>query len=115
MAQAVHIVVSCPDCGEHRVAPEAVTVRSCVDTGAWSYRFVCPSCRRPTVGESVLAALLDAVEAGAAVEAWELPAHLDRRPGGPPFTPADVLALHLVLLEPDWFDELRRCELDSER
>ena len=115
MAQAVNIVVSCPDCGEHRVAPEAVTVRSCIDTGAWSYRFICPSCGRPTVGESLLPALLDAVDAGAGLEAWELPSQLDRRPAGAPFTSADVLEFHLLLLEPDWFDEIRRCELDSER
>jgi hypothetical protein len=63
----------------------------------------------------MLPALLDAVDAGAELEAWEMPTNLDRRPGGAPFKPADVLEFHQLLLEPDWFDEIRRCELDSER
>jgi hypothetical protein len=115
MAQEMSIIVKCPDCGEQRVLPEAVTVRSCVDNGIWSYRFMCPGCHLPTTGESVMTALLDAVDAGASLEAWALPTHLDRRPAGPPFTLVDVLELHLLLLEPHWFEELERCELDAER
>jgi predicted RNA-binding Zn-ribbon protein involved in translation (DUF1610 family) len=115
MTQETHIVVKCPDCGDLRVSPEAVTVRSCVDDGAWSYRFTCPSCHRATVGKSVMKPLMEAVDAGAGFEAWTMPTDLDVRPVGPLFTLADVLELHLLLLEPDWFDELRRCELDSER
>jgi hypothetical protein len=115
MAQEVQIVVRCPECGEHRVAPEAVTVRSCVDNGVWSYRFTCPGCLLPTLGESTLSPLLDAVNAGAGLEAWELPTDLDRRPAGAAFTPVDVLELHLLLLEPNWFEELQRCGLDAER
>lgn len=114
MTQEVLIVVRCPDCGEHRVAPEAVTVRSCVDNGHWSYRFTCPSCLRPTLGDSSLPSLLDAVEAGAGLEAWSLPTHLDQRPDGPPFTLVDVLEFHMLLREPGWLDELRRCEHDAD-
>jgi rRNA maturation protein Nop10 len=115
MAHEVQIVVRCPECGDRRVSPEAVTVRSCVDNGAWTYRFTCSGCGLPTVGESTLPPLLEAVEAGAGLEAWELPTHLDRRPQGAPFTLADVLELHLLLLEPNWFEELRGCDHDFER
>jgi hypothetical protein len=115
MAQEMSIIVMCPDCGEQRLSPEAVTVRSCVDTGVWSYRFTCPGCHLPTVGDSVMTALLDAVDAGASLEAWALPTNLDRHPSGPPFTLVDVLELHLLLLERNWFDELQRYELDAER
>jgi hypothetical protein len=115
MPQEVHIIVKCPDCGERRVPPEAVTVRSCVDNGVWSYRFTCPGCHLPAVGESAMKSLLDTVDAGASLEAWSLPTDLDRRPSGPPFTLVDVLELHLLLLEPNWFDELERCEHDAER
>ena len=106
MTQRVQIVVQCPDCGDMRVAPEAVTVRSCIDTDAWSYRFTCPKCHLRTIGYTATAALLDAVDAGADFEAWMLPTDLGDRPEGPPFTLADVLELHLLLLEPDWFAQV---------
>jgi predicted RNA-binding Zn-ribbon protein involved in translation (DUF1610 family) len=108
MTQRMQIVVECPDCGDMRVSPEDVTVRSCIDTDEWSYRFICPKCQLRTIGRSVTAALLDAVDAGADFEAWTLPAGLDEEPTGPPFTLADVLEMHLLLLEPDWFDDLVR-------
>jgi predicted RNA-binding Zn-ribbon protein involved in translation (DUF1610 family) len=112
MRKAPRIVVLCPDCGEQRVAPDDVTVRNCLDDGAWSYRFTCPECGGITVGESVERSLLDAVGAGAHFEEWTLPAELLERPDGPPFCLADVLEMHLALLEPDWLDELR-CDFDD--
>jgi hypothetical protein len=115
MRQGTRIVVMCPDCGESRVSPGAVTVRNCVDDGSWSYRFTCPECRGITLGESVERALLDAVGAGADFEEWTLPTELLERPDGPRFCLADVLELHLALLEPDWFDEVSKCDLDAPR
>jgi hypothetical protein len=106
MTQRMQIVVECPDCGDLRIAPEDVTVRSCIDTDAWSYRFTCPECHLRTIGCSTTAALLDAVDAGADFEAWTLPAELGERPEGPPFVLADVLELHLLLLQPDWFAQV---------
>jgi hypothetical protein len=115
MKQGTRIVVKCPDCGELRVPPTAVTVRNCVDNGTWSYRFTCTGCGGITVGESVERALLDAVGAGAGFEEWTLPTELLERPDGPPFCLADILELHLALLEPDWFDEIDKCDLDAPR
>jgi hypothetical protein len=114
MTQGPQIVVKCPECGERRIAPEEVTVRGCLDDGSWSYRFSCPICFLPTIGASTMTALMSAVDAGAAFEAWELPTDLDARPAGPRFTFVDVLELHTLLLEPDWFDELSRCHLDAD-
>jgi len=37
---------------------------------------------------------------------WRLPAELDERPDRPPLTFLDILELHLLLLEPDWIDQL---------
>ena len=115
MTNGFHIVVKCPDCGERRVPPEEVTVRSCLDDGTWSYRFTCPGCQLRTAGESATSASLDAVDAGARFEAWTLPAELHERPEGPPFTMVDVFRMHLLLLEPDWMDQLDRCGHDVER
>src|ERR1700748_202048 len=94
MRKGPRIVVLCPDCGEQRVAPGDVTVRNCVDDGAWSYRFTCPQCGGITVAESVEHALLAAVGAGSHMEEWSLAAELLEQPDGPPFALADVLELH---------------------
>jgi hypothetical protein len=115
MNQGLQIVVKCPDCGELRVPPSQVTVRNCLDDGTWSYRFTCPSCNGRTVGRSVESALMNAIGAGAHLEEWTLPAELLERPDGPPFTVVDVLELHLVMLEPGWFDEISCCDLDAQR
>jgi len=111
------IVVKCPACGEQRVAPDAVTVRCCVDDGgSWSYRFTCPSCGHGAIGESVVSALMDAVDCGAGLESWSSSARVGKRPGGPRFTVLDEVELHQLLREPDWLDELRRCrDIDIER
>jgi hypothetical protein len=107
MSEGIRIVVECPECGETRMPPDEVTVRACLDTEAWSYRFTCPKCRLRTVGSCPTThALLGAVRAGAGFEAWALPAELGERPTGPPINLVDALELHRLLLEPDWFAEL---------
>ena len=90
-----------------RVAPEAVTVRACLDTEEWSYRFTCPKCQLRTVGACATERLMDAMNAGADFEAWSLPAEFEERPDGPPLNAFDVLELHRLLLEPDWFSRVR--------
>ena len=104
----VRIVVKCPDCGETRVAPDEVTLRRCLDDETWSYRFTCPSCRRPTLASTQVAAALGAVAAGSRLEAWQLPAELFEPHAGPPLTAADERELRELLQTPDWFDVLAR-------
>jgi uncharacterized Zn finger protein len=100
------IVVRCPDCGESRVQVGEVTLRECVDTGGWTYRARCPQCGVLFVDVTQRDAALRVLVAGAPVESWLLPAELDERPDGPPLTLTDLLELHLLLLEPDWFEQL---------
>ena len=104
------IVVKCPECGEQRVSPQSVTVRWCVDNGGgWSYWFTCRLCGQRAVGKSLVSALMDAVDCGARLESWSTPAEVGEPKDGPLFTASEELELHSLLLEPDWFDELRRC------
>jgi hypothetical protein len=112
--RGAQIVVRCPECGDARVAPEEVTVRSCVDNSDWSYRFTCPRCLLPTVGQSRIEPLLDAVSAGAGLESWTLPVETHDQ-DAPLFTDVDILELHLLMIEPDWLDELRRYDLEAGR
>jgi hypothetical protein len=106
MDTKMRIVVQCPECGDIRVAPEVVTVRACLDNEAWSYRFTCPKCDLRTVGDCAAAPLLEAMNVGAHFEAWTLPAEFGERPSGPPINVVDVLELHRLLQEPNWFSEL---------
>ncbi len=111
----MRIVVKCPDCVESRVAPADVTIRNCVDDGGWSYRFTCPQCRRRTVATTVESPALDALAAGARLESWSLPNDTQVSLGGAPLALVDVLELHLLLLEPNWFDVLIGCDQKRER
>jgi hypothetical protein len=89
-----------------RVAPGEVTIRNCVDDDGWSYWFICPSCRLRAAARTRRGSAFDAIYAGSTLDTWRLPAELDERPAGPPLTFIDFLELRLLLLEPDWIDQL---------
>jgi hypothetical protein len=100
----MRIRVRCTDCGEMLTEPDAVTLRNCVDSDTWSYRFRCPRCARVTAAPITRQSAFDAATAGVEVEMWTLPA--GSSPTGPAFTAVDVMALRAALLEPDWFETL---------
>jgi hypothetical protein len=102
----MRIVVSCPDCHEQRVSVDEVTVRNCVDDGRWSYRFVCPQCRRRTVAPAASRAALAVVAGGARLETWTLPMETKERPSDPPLTETDLVDLRASLSTPGWVDSL---------
>lgn len=64
---------SCRDCGEVRVAPEAVTLVVDAVTGATSYDFVCPSCIQPIRCAASLASAELLAELGARVVLESVP------------------------------------------
>jgi predicted RNA-binding Zn-ribbon protein involved in translation (DUF1610 family) len=115
MTLGTNIVVRCPDCGDSLLSPAEVTVRECLDTGEFAYRFTCPMCGLRTLAESETTALIAAVGAGAEFEVWTVPVETVSRPEALPFSPYDAIELGVLLEQPDWFDALLRCELDSER
>jgi hypothetical protein len=100
--------VSCPTCGQVKVAPRELTIRNCVETDEWSYCFLCHGCSLRASGVTQRGAALDTVCAGAKFESWHLPAELHERPDAPPLAWVDVLELRLALIEPDWIDRLRQ-------
>ena len=104
--RATRIMVKCPDCVATRVALGDVTLRYCVDTEEWTYRFRCGLCGLRVVEPTSALAALEAEAAGCAVEEWRLPAELLEPHDGPALTTADLFALQERLLEPDWFDAL---------
>jgi hypothetical protein len=112
MTRQTRIVVNCSHCGVLRVSPPEVTVRGGIDDGAWSYRFICPHCLGHNVGDGAMAALMDAVNAGAAFEARTMPTNLHDHPDGPLFSSADVLEFRRLMLEPNWFYGVTRGDVE---
>lgn len=109
-------VVDCAECGEARLVPHDVTVRACMESDRWSYRFTCPTCGRRSVAATSRAAALRAVESGARLETWRWPAELDERSlPGPPLTLDDLLDLRVSISEPDWLATLARPNGEADR
>jgi len=106
------IVVHCDDCGDVRLAPHEVTIRTCVDDGGVTYRFVCAQCGLPSVGSTSAAAGRRAVEAGSQTEEWTYPGELFETHEGSAIDGLDVLAFRALLREPDWFDDLLRVHVE---
>ena len=106
MDRNTHIIVSCQDCGRARVPVAEVTIRGCLDDDQWSYRFTCAECGQTSVESTSANRALDAVEIGVNLETWRYPSELEEVHEGPKLTLVDVLELHRVLIEPDWFDAL---------
>jgi hypothetical protein len=100
------IRVTCRSCGVLRLEAGAVGGRHCLDTGAASYHFTCPTCGLLET-QPMDAALLPALRhAGATITEWSLPAELRERPTGAPLGLDDLIDLNLALEAPDWFDRL---------
>ncbi|MDQ1477600.1 MAG: hypothetical protein QOE62_2829 [Actinomycetota bacterium] len=97
--------VTCPSCGIVRVRTDRVVLRRCVDDQKWSYRARCSSCEVTFVESTPASLALPAIAAGVELELWSLP-RPSARASGSALRSIDLLALHLALLEPDWFDQM---------
>ena len=106
MSEGMKILVACRDCGETHVRPDDVTIRTCIDDGAVSYRFVCGRCGLPTVARTKADTATRALLAGAQLEVWSYPLELDEHPLGPPLGADDVLVLRDRMEGDDWLAEL---------
>jgi len=97
----------CPTCGDVQLQIDDLTVRVCKDYDTPSaYRFRCPTCEQ-TVHREASPRIVDLlVSAGAPQELWQWPAELSELRAGPPLTPDDLLDLHVLLENDNWFDQL---------
>lgn len=108
------IRVSCPSCGAVDLTPADVRLTVVqgegVPVGPEShYDFHCPSCteRVEKPADERIARLLST--GGVPVEIVEgatAPRHPEDPPSGPVLTHDDLLDLHLILEDDDWFDRL---------
>lgn len=109
------IRASCPTCGEVDLRPVDVVLHVVrADDGLVSagseYRFRCPSCAEEVAkpADERIAQLLTTGGVPIADAPPELPPHPEFPPGGPTFDHDDLLDLHLLLTEQDWFEQLLR-------
>lgn len=117
------IRATCPDCGEIDLRPVDIdleVVRSGADEVAdgSSYTFSCPDCTQVVVkpADERIASLLRSGGVQVTVrEIPTLPPHPEGPSGGPVFTRDDLLDLHLLLEQEDWFEELARSLSTSDR
>ena len=102
-----HLQAHCPFCGyEGPLSPSDVLLLSQDDSPRTRVRFRCMACdhRVSVVVNHRIASILEANGARRVAEGY--PAHEMReapRPD-PPFTYDDLLDLHLLLEQPDWFE-----------
>lgn len=113
------IRANCPGCGDVELAPEEMIVEvthdedDMVGDGS-SYRFICPDCEttvRKPADERIVQLLIsggvplemgdDDVLAEPVVER-----HPEAPPAGPALSRDDLLDLHLLLEQEDWFEQL---------
>jgi hypothetical protein len=100
------IKATCPKCDEVELAPEDLELFVCTYAPASFYLFECPDCRtvvQKPADDRVVQLL---ISGGVSARVWELPAELTEPRDGPPLTVDDLLDLHLLLEQPDWFDRL---------
>lgn len=113
------IRATCPSCGEIELRPMDVVLRRVTDgfgelSDATSYRFSCPDCAEivEKPADERIASLL--VSGGVVTEDVTegidddelLPPHPEQPAGGPRLTRDDLLDMHLLLEDPDWFAQL---------
>ena len=100
------IRVECASCGELSVTPQSVTLRNCVESDQWTYWFRCPTCGTRAAAATSAQPALAAIHAGSHFQTWSLPAELAEQRSGAPLTLVDLLELRLLLIEPDWIQQL---------
>ena len=95
----------CDECGEIRLLDDDLTVRRRVGDRTGTVAFRCPQCGTRQVHPLTPDQLRRLAEDGIFATVWLDPAEArEPKPSGPRFTPDDVLALHEMLDEPDWFE-----------
>ena len=100
------IRATCSDCGDVELGTRDLVVRLCEDTESGTYVFRCPSCDTPVVRPADRSTIDVLVSSGCRLELWNMPAELEQRPTGGPFTHDDLIDFHEILDGQSWFDEL---------
>ena len=107
------IKATCPGCGEVELTPDDIELRVCNYAPASYYTFGCPICGQDVQKPADDRVIQLLISGGVHAVVWELPAEVGERRDGPALTFDDLLDFHLLLEEPDWFEQLFRVSQGS--
>lgn len=97
----------CDQCGEIRLVEDDLTIRRRVGDRDGTVAFRCPRCGIRQVHPLTAEQLRRLAEDGIFAVVWLDPAEVrEPKPAGPPFSDADIAALHALLERPDWLRAL---------
>ena len=97
----------CPACGDVQLQIDDLTVRVCSDEDdAERVPLPVPGMRADGAPRGEPADRRPARVGRRAARAWRWPAELAEPPAGPPLTPDDLLDLHVLLEDDNWFEQL---------
>lgn len=102
------IEATCPECGPVECTAKIFELAVSERPEASWYAFTCPSCNQRVQKHAEERVVELLIAEGVTPTTWTVPAEADEQHEGPPLTLDDLLDLHLVLEEPDWFERLAR-------
>ena len=100
------IKATCPQCGEVELTPDDIELRVCTHAPASYYVFDCPQCHtdiQKPADDRVIQLL---ISGGVKALVWELPGEVLEPHEGAVLTHDDLLDFHLLLEQPNWFEQL---------
>jgi len=112
-AQVTTIKATCPSCGEVELTPDDIELRVCTHAPASYYVFGCPTCANDVQKPADDRVIQLLISGGVKAVVWELPGEVLEQRAGPAFTHDDILDFHLLLEQPNWFEQLFRVSQDS--
>ena len=102
------IKATCPGCGEVELTPDDIELRVCTHAPSSYYVFECPMCRTPIQKPADDRVIQLLISGGVKAIVWELPSEVLESHEGPALTKDDLLDFHLLLEQPNWFEQLFR-------
>ena len=102
------IEATCPQCGTVECEPAAFELGICNQAESSYYAFPCPACGTRVQKQADERAIELLIAEGVTPHHWTIPAELLEAREGPPLTYDDLLDLHLLLEQPDWFEALKQ-------
>lgn len=100
------IEANCPTCGTVDCAPGVFTLAVCSEKSASYYTFKCPVCGEDIRKHADARVIELLIAEGVQPTQWTVPAEALEAHSGPVITMDDVLDMHLLLQEEDWFSAL---------
>lgn len=97
----------CPACGQVEITPAGVELRLCTNAPASTYLFTCPDCRRRVERRADERTIQLLIVGGVRPVQWAVPQEAFEIHTGPALNADDLIDLHDLLQQADWFDKLR--------